>query len=177
MSADKPRHSAGWYAGALVFWLLSAWLITVGLSSIIPQIFWPAGDVRNDAQSCGAALRELRHELLDRASQHIAHTPSARERAVDSTSDRDALLTWFDHWDERLFQARPACREEERAAWTELGRLRHGMQALIERFEREEAPRIERLEQLLGTADARGSSAHEPRTEEARAQTRKDHTP
>ena len=134
MSAEKPRHSAGWYAGALVFWLLTAWLITVGLSSIIPQIFWPAGDVRNDAQSCGAALRALRHELLDRASQHIAHTPSARERSnselapgeTGRVDDRGALLTWFDHWDERLFQARPACREDERAAWTELGRLRHG---------------------------------------------------
>ena len=158
--AEKPRHSAGWYAGALVFWLALR-VCTVGLSSIIPQIFWPAGDVRNDAQSCGVALRELRHELLARASQHIAHPPSAPER----TSDRDALLTWFDHWDERLFRARPACTEDERAAWTELGRLRHGMQALIERFEREEAPRIERLEQLLG------------KSEEARAQPRKEPTP
>lgn len=154
MSAEKSQHSAGWYAGALVFWLLSAWLITVGLSSIIPQIFWPGGDVRNDAQSCGSALRTLRRDLLAHASEQIAHAPSAAEQA----SSRDALLTWFDQWDARLFQARPACREQERAAWTELGRLRHGMQALIERFEREEAPRIQRLEQLLG------------RVEEARAQ-------
>jgi hypothetical protein len=161
LSADKPKHSAGWYAGALVFWLLTAWLITVGLSSIIPQIFWPAGDVRNDAQSCGTALRTLRRELLARASQHIAHAPSAAEQ----TSSRDALLSWFDQWDERLFQARPACREQERAAWTELGRLRHGMQALIERFEREEAPRIERLEQLLG------------KVEEARAQPPEENHP
>lgn len=162
MSAEKSQHSAGWYAGALVFWLLSAWLITVGLSSIIPQIFWPGGDVRNDAQSCSSALRTLRRELLAHASEQIAHAPSAAEQA----SSRDALLTWFDQWDARLFQARPACREQERAAWTELGRLRHGMQALIERFEREEAPRIQRLEQLLG------------RVEEARAQPlEEDQTP
>jgi hypothetical protein len=162
LSARKSQHSAGWYAGALVFWLLSAWLITVGLSSIIPQIFWPGGDVRNDAASCGSALRALRRELLAHASQQIAHAPSAAER----DQQHDALLSWFDQWDARLFQARPSCSEQERAAWTELGRLRHGMQALIERFEREEAPRIERLEQLLGKA------------EEARAQPpEEDHPP
>ena len=156
MGAEKSQHSAGWYAGALVFWLLSAWLITVGLSSIIPQIFWPGGDVRNDAASCSSALRALRRELLAHASQQIAQAPSAAEQA----SSRDALLTWFDHWDARLFQARPACREQERAAWTELGRLRHGMQAMIERFEREEAPRIQRLEQLLGKVEE--ARAHPP---------------
>jgi hypothetical protein len=145
LSARKSQHSAGWYAGALIFWLLSAWLITVGLSSIIPQIFWPAGNVQASGDSCRAPLRELRHELLERVSQSIAH-----RSATPSAAERDALLAWFERWDKRLFEARPSCRESERAAWTELGRLRHGMQALIERFEREEAPRIQRLDELLG---------------------------
>ncbi|MDB4987542.1 MAG: hypothetical protein JWN04_2720 [Myxococcaceae bacterium] len=146
----------GWYAGALVFWLLSAWLATVGLSSIIPQIFWPAGDVRNEATSCSPALRELRSQLLTRMSQSIA-SPSAETR-------HEELLAWFEHWDQQLFEAKPACRDDERAAWTELTRLRHGMQGLIERFEREETPHIERLDRLLA------------QPAEARAHPLEDHT-
>jgi hypothetical protein len=153
LGAQKSQHSAGWYAGALLFWLLTAWLITVGLSSIIPQIFWPNGDVQSEASSCSPALRELQRELLSRTSERIARSSTA---AV--ASDREALLAWFEDWDQRLFQARNSCSEPERAAWTELGRLRHGMQALIERFEREEAPRIQRLEQLLGL-DEQGEEA------------------
>ena len=151
LSADKSQHSAGWYAGALVFWLLSAWLITVGLSSIIPKIFWPDSGLpaasHGQGTDCKPALRELRRELLARTSQSISEAPPPSS----GEQDREALLAWFERWDQKLFQARPACRDEsDRAAWTELGRLRHGMQALIERFEREEAPRIQRLEQLLG---------------------------
>jgi hypothetical protein len=159
LGAQKSQHSAGWYAGALLFWLLSAWLITVGLSSIIPQIFWPNGDAQSHEASCSAALRELRRELLSRTSERIAHTAE-----FPVASSRDELLAWFEGWDKRLFEARPSCREPERAAWTELGRLRHGMQALIERFEREEAPRIQRLEQLLGRDRAEEEArAHIPR--------------
>ena len=157
MGAEKQQHSAGWYAGALVFWLLSAWLATVGLASIIPQIFWPAGDVHTDATSCGPALRELRSQLLMRTSQSIA-SPSA-------TTGHEELLAWFEHWDKQLFEAKPACRDNERAAWRELTRLRHGMQGLIERFENEEAPHIEQLDQLLANPA------------EARAHPLEDHTP
>ena len=139
--AEKSQHSAGWYAGALVFWLLSAWLVTVGLSSIIPQIFWPAGDVQPTATSCGPALSELRTQLLTRISQNIA-SPS-------SGADHEELVTWFSDWDRKLFEAKPSCRDTERPAWRELTRLRHGMQGLIERFEREEAPHNERFDKLL----------------------------
>lgn len=158
MSADKSQHSAGWYAGALVFWLLSAWLVTVGLSSIIPQIFWPGGDVSNSASSCVPELRQLRRELLEHAKSHLLRTPQP--------SERSHRLAFFERWDKQLFHARPACHDDERDAWTELNRLRHGMHALIERFEREEAPRLERLEQLLGSAEATRAQLLEDQTHE-----------
>jgi hypothetical protein len=161
LGAEKSQHSAGWYAGALVFWLLSAWLATVGLSSIIPQIFWPSGDVQlstdgTAASTCRPALRELRSSLLARTSQSIA-SPSS------DTRDEE-LLAWFTNWDRQLFQAKPTCQDDERAAWTELTRLRHGMQGLIERFEREEAPHIQRLDQLLDEP-AGELQRHEPKAE------------
>ncbi|HEX5656619.1 MAG TPA: hypothetical protein VFX59_05460 [Polyangiales bacterium] len=137
MSAQKSRHSAGWYAGALVFWLLCAWLITVGLSSIIPQIFSPVGDPSAEADTCAPALRTLRAELLERVGGTIA-----KPRKQDDA--------WFTDWDRRLYRARPSCTEGERAAFTELNRLRYGLGALSERFEREELPHLERLDELLG---------------------------
>lgn len=161
MGTEKSKHSAGWYAGALVFWLLSVWLTTVGLSSIIPQIFWPNGDARSDAASCRPALRELRDELLARMSATIA--------SASSENDRPELLAWFDRWDKRLYEARSACAADENDAWVELVRLRHGMQALVERFERDQAPRIERLDRLLGAPTSDEG--------EARAQPLKDHRP
>jgi hypothetical protein len=163
LGAEKSQHSAGWYAGALVFWLLSTWLATVGLSSIIPQIFWPSGDVHSNATSCRPALRELRKQLLTQMSESIA-TPS-------SETSHELLLAWFDRWDVQLFQAKPACREDERAAWTELTRLRHGMQGLVERFEREESPHLQRLDRLLGEPDKPGAEA------EASAHPLEDHSP
>ena len=146
MTGRKSQHSAGWYAGALVFWLLTAWLITVGLSSIIPQIFWPGSAAHGEgaAADCTESLRALRKELLARASERIAKPHAEPE---------DAQLVFFEHWDERHFAARASCQSDEKA-WTELGRLRHGMQGLLDRFEREQSPRLLRLEQLLGADDA-----------------------
>ncbi len=137
MSAQKSRHNAGWYAGALVFWLLCAWLITVGLSSIIPQIFSPVGDPAAEASSCAPALRALRAELLEHVGGSIA----------DPKTSNDA---WFGDWDQRFYRARPSCTEAERGAFTELNRLRYGLGALSDRFEREELPHLERLDELLG---------------------------
>lgn len=151
--AEKSQHSAGWYAGALVFWLLSAWLTTVGLSSIIPQIFWPNGDAHSDAASCRPALRELRDELLARTRQSIA--------SASSDTERPELLSWFDRWDQRLYEARSACNKgDENDAWVELVRLRHGMQGLVERAGREQSPRLERLERLLGAQASEHGKAH-----------------
>ncbi|HEY6877428.1 MAG TPA: hypothetical protein VI299_05385, partial [Polyangiales bacterium] len=138
MSAEKSQHSAGWYAGALVFWLLCAWLITVGLSSIIPQIFSPVGTPAPTASSCSPALRELRTELLARVGQSIA------------SGGHDDTRAWLRDWDQRIYRARPSCTESERDAFTELNRLRYGLGALNERFEREELPHLERLDELLG---------------------------
>ena len=145
LKAGKSHHSAGWYAGALAFWLLTAWLITVGLSSIIPQIFWPAGDVApSAAQSCSAELRALQKELLERASERIAFADSG---------DESAQLSFFERWDERHDRVRKTCREDEQSASRELARVRHGLQGLLERFDNEQAPRLRRLEQLLSTGE------------------------
>lgn len=144
MGTDKKQHSAGWYAGALVFWLLTAWLTTVGLSSIIPQIFWPAGDAHAAAGTCASELRALRTALTKHASQYL-------EQGADEESEQ----AFVDDWDERFARAKPACEsDDERAAWKALNRARFGVQGLLERFSRDEAPRLRELDRLLGPASA-----------------------
>jgi len=142
------RRSAGWYVGAASFWLLAAWLITVGLSSIIPQIFWPSG-AASTGGSCEPALVKLKQELMEHASQAMTDAPGP--------SDREQLEKWLGDWDHRLSIARPSCNAKEQQAWAELLRLRHGMHGLVGRFDREEAPRIRKLEALLSAGAAPGA--------------------
>jgi hypothetical protein len=114
----------------------------VGLASIIPQIFWPSGDAAA-AGSCAPTLRDLTEELMQHTSRRMATAPS--------DSERDKLEAWLADWDHRMLVARSSCNTHEQPAWAELLRLRHGMHALIERFDREEAPRIRKLDTLLSS--------------------------
>ncbi len=154
--SEAKQHSVGWYVGAGVFWLLSAWLITVGLSSIIPQIFHPeashAAHAGPTAGSCAHALRTLEGELLARTSQAIAHAPRPGER--------ETLTDWLAKWDARLLAEKPNCNQPELTAWDELSRLRHGMRGLVDRFDREQAPRVKKLDALVGPAPDVEAQAH-----------------
>jgi hypothetical protein len=136
---DKKRHNAGWYGGAAVFWLLTAWMITVGLSSIIPQIFPPRAS--GGGTRCTPALGELKDSLLERTSQSMSRAHSAAERAQ--------LSEWLLAWDGRMRAARPTCSKSELTAWDELSRLRHGMRGLVDRFDHEQAARVRALDALL----------------------------
>jgi hypothetical protein len=140
--SEAKQHSVGWYVGAGVFWLLCAWLITVGLSSIIPQIFHPERSHAAASGSCAQALRMLEGELLAHTSRAIARAPKPGER--------DALTEWLAKWDARLDAAKPNCKQAELTAWDELARLRHGMRGLVDRFDREQAPRVHKLDALVG---------------------------
>lgn len=128
--------------GAAVFWLLAFWLVGVGLASIIPEIFWPGGDPSASAQgSCAETLREMREELLTRASESFARAAMPGER--------EELSAWLEAWDHRLQGANATCNETERKASTELARLRFGMSGLIQRFDLEQTPHIKKIDALL----------------------------
>jgi hypothetical protein len=127
-----------------VFWLLSAWLATVGLASLVPQIFGPGSSAARNGTSCAEDLHDLAQELLERVVAHVKDTPRR--------GPRDTLDAFFTDFDRRLMHIKPACTEPERAAFTELSRLRHGMASLVERFEREELPHVRNLNALLNHA-------------------------
>jgi hypothetical protein len=124
-----------------MFWLIAAWLCVVGLSSLVPQIFGPSFQAARSGGSCAADLHDLTDELLDQAGDWLKGHP---ERDT-----HDKLQAYFKDFDRRLMQTKLSCNESERAAFTELSRLRHGISALLERFEREELPHVRKLNELL----------------------------
>ncbi len=135
----------GWYVGAAVFWLIALWIVTVGLASIIPEIFWPGGHASKGANgSCAEALRALESELMTRSSESVGRAAGAGER--------DELANWLEDWDRRLQGETTACTETERRAVAELSRLRFGMSGLIQRFDREQTPHIRKIDALLRRA-------------------------
>lgn len=146
MAADRTQRSAGWYAGAFLFWLLAAWLATVGLSSLIPQIFGPAFRSARTGGSCAEDLRDLNDELLNKVGEQL--------KAARKPGTRDTLEPLFSDFDRRLMHTKLSCTEREQAAFTELSRLRHGIAALLERFDREQLPHVRKLHALLNEQGA-----------------------
>lgn len=154
MSADSTQRSAGWYAGALAFWLLAAWITAVGLSSLVPQIFGPPFRAAGSGVSCAPELHDLTSELLERTGDWIKARPGS--------DPRDTLGAYFSDFDRRLMQAKPSCTESERAAFTELSRLRHGLGGMLERYAREQQPHVRKLHAFFGRPEALGSEEAEP---------------
>ena len=154
MSADSTQRSAGWYAGALVFWLLAAWLASVGLSSLVRQIF---GTPFRDAEtgiSCAPELQDLTSELLDHTGAWIKARPGQ--------DPRDTLATYFSDFDRRLMHAKSSCNDHERAAFAELSRLRHGVEGLLERYAREQLPQVRKLHAFFGSTQTGQGNAPTP---------------
>ena len=154
MSADSTQRSAGWYAGALAFWLLAAWLTVVGLSSLIPQIFGPPFRAAKSGVSCGPELHDLTGELLDNTGAWIKASPEH--------GSHDTLATYFSDFDRRLMHAKSSCTEQERAAFVELSRLRHGVGGLLERYAREQLPQVRKLHAFFGSPAAGQGNAPTP---------------
>lgn len=142
MSEDKKRHTTGWYAGAAAFWLIAFWLVFVGLASIIPQIFWPEG-IADNAGGCAPALLTLEHDLLTHVGEALQEVPLV--------ATQDEISPWLAEWDQRYAGVRNQCTAALHPAWVELGRLRHGLSGLLERFDREQLPRIRTIERALGS--------------------------
>jgi hypothetical protein len=149
MTAVGTKRSVGWICGAVVFWALTAWLILAGVGSIVPQIFWPATALSGSGTGCAMALRDLSQELL-------AHTANTIKNA-SSPAAPDAQTVWFREFDERLENTGPLCTQDEQSALHELLRVRHGLSALLERFEREDAPRTRALDAMLADEVHRGA--------------------
>lgn len=129
-----------------MFWLLATWLAVVGLASLIPQIFGPAFGAAQSGDSCAEDLNDLTDELLDHAGDWL--------KGHRRPGPHDTLEAFLSDFDRRLMQTKSSCTESERAAFTELSRLRHGVAGLLERFAREELPHVRKLDAFFGQKNA-----------------------
>jgi hypothetical protein len=118
-------------------------LVFVGLASIIPQIFSPEAVAQGEG-GCATALQSLENELLAHVGEALQDVPLV--------ATRDEVEPWLADWDQRHAGLRGQCTASLQPAWVELGRLRHGLAGLLERFDREQLPRIRTIERALGSA-------------------------
>lgn len=143
MAESTDRRNPGWYVGVGAFWLIAAWLVTVGLSSIIPQIFPPeTAEASVPVSDCASSLQALQEELLLRSA----------EAAKAPGDDRQALDTWLNGWDERVQALSDNCAEPVAEASAELSRVRHALRDMLRKLDREQGPRLHHIHTLLGGA-------------------------
>lgn len=106
-----------------------AYLIIVGVASVVPQVFWPEKAVVDPSVTCADGLRDLRAELLAFAGEHVARGGSDDGRTVRN---------FLGPWDLRHRGLEERCAGDERDTWVLLGRMRERLQGTLERFDAEE---------------------------------------
>jgi hypothetical protein len=114
-------------------------MLTAALYSITRQVFRPHTKGTEEVQ-CLPALAGLKQELLAEASLAISQPSSAATQA---------RRRFFDRWDVRLNQLGPYCAESHAAPYATLRRLRHSLESVLVRFDREQLPLLQRLERDL----------------------------
>ena len=103
-----------------------AYLIIMGLVSVVPQVFYPETAEIPDELTCPEGVDELRTELLDHAGERVA---------AGGDANPTELRTWLREWDARFHALETRCEGSELDRWTLVGRLRHRIQGMLERYD------------------------------------------
>lgn len=125
-----------------IFWLGALYMGTVGFYSITSQVFWPE---RADAWDVGCAegLEQLEAELRARISEHMA--------SAGSEADVVALRRWLRDWDARHTALGDRCEEDGEDAHAALATLRHRLDVLMVRYDRDHASLVRRIDRGLSS--------------------------
>lgn len=145
-SAEKSLSPVriGRRIGTSLFWVLVVFVASSATFSIVTQVFprLAREPLRTEARArCGRQIPELRDELLVRARD----LPGADGNGAPDASE---LKTWFASWDRRFHALGSHCGELEQTRG-ELLRLRDSVYSILRRFERREAPRLERIQSAI----------------------------
>ena len=138
MPDEKKRGGIGRRLAIGVYSIALAYLVVVGFTSVIPQVFWPASDDSFDLE-CGDGLELLRHEVDQLRLTYVS----------TNETNPDMLRKALESWDLRLNALAKRCDEDQVAL---LNRYRHRVELDLERYMREEAPLAERVSETLGKA-------------------------
>lgn len=118
------------------------YIVTVGVISVVPQVFWPETATLDPSITCAEGLRDLRAELLTFAGEHVANGGSERD---DEVVDR-----FLRPWDLRHRGLEARCTGEERNTWELLGRMRQRLESTLARFDAEEGALARAVDHDLG---------------------------
>ena len=119
-----------------------AYLTLSGLTSVIPQIFWPERAELDASVTCEGGLRDLRSELLARAGERVAAGGGARHD----------LSPWLLDWDRRHLALEARCSGELARSWNLLGRLRERLESDLVRYDAGEGELDRALTHALSAA-------------------------
>jgi hypothetical protein len=142
LSRTEQRSGLGRRLAIGIYSIALAYLVIVGFSSVIPQVFWPARDDSFDVD-CADGLELLRNELDEVRLAYLA------TNETDPTMLRQALISW----DLRLNALAERCDPDQVHL---LNRYRHRVELRLDKFMREDAPLANRVTEAL---EAPASSA------------------
>jgi len=133
-----PREQRGRLGRILVIGMYAAalsYLVVVGFTSVIPQVFWPERDESFDV-GCAEGLKLLHGELDDIRLGFLT------SNAVEPKK----LQAQLEPWDRRLNALRERCDEEKVKL---LYKYRYRVELNLERYMREDAPLANRVADTL----------------------------
>ncbi len=113
-----------------------AYLVIVGFTSVIPQVFWPASDESFDLE-CSEGLQLLHHEVDQVRLEYL------KSNETDPTALRNTLSAW----DLRLNALAKRCDEEPVEL---LRRYRYRVELRLEKFMRDDAPLANQVTETIG---------------------------
>jgi hypothetical protein len=124
-----------------IYVIALSYLVIVGFTSVIPQVFWPASDDSFDLE-CGDGLELLRHEVDELRLAYLS----------SNETDPTALRSTLGSWDLRLNALAKRCDEEPVEL---LRRYRYRVELRLDNFMRDDAPLANQVTETIGpTPDA-----------------------
>ena len=132
---DRPRAPLGRRIALAIYLAFLVYIMVVGFSSVIPQVFWPRAHTNATAPegSCEDNLAELRDDLRHEAGRYVA-------------GETDALAGYLRRWDDRYLLIQQRCDGVD--AYTRLGILRHRVDTTLRQFGRVEGRLFAELDDL-----------------------------
>lgn len=119
----------------VVYSIALSYLVIVGFTSVIPQVFWPESDASFDV-SCDEGLRLLLTDLERLRLEYLS------ENVLDDSELRSAL----EPWDLKLNALRGRCDEDKVDL---LNKYRYRVELNLQRYVREDAPFANRVAEAL----------------------------
>jgi hypothetical protein len=130
-------NSLGRWLVIAIYSIALSYLVVVGFTSVIPQVFWPARDDSFDV-SCSEGLSLLYDELdelrLDYLSSNVVDLETLREE--------------LEPWDLRLNALDPRCNADKVQL---LRKYRYHVELNLEEYMREDAPLANRVAEMLSS--------------------------